>query len=88
MKRGLKVVALGVLLSLVASPALSWAGAPPLPRNVLAEPAAKPEEKADKPKDAEPAPSEKKPEIDNGDTAWMLVSTGLVLFMVPGLALF
>ena len=26
--------------------------------------------------------------IDTGDTAWMLVSTGLVLFMVPGLALF
>jgi ammonium transporter len=26
--------------------------------------------------------------IDKGDTAWMLVSTGLVLLMVPGLALF
>jgi Amt family ammonium transporter len=26
--------------------------------------------------------------IDNGDTAWMLISTGLVLLMVPGLALF
>jgi ammonium transporter len=26
--------------------------------------------------------------IDAGDTAWMLVSTGLVLLMVPGLALF
>src|SRR6516162_10145536 len=26
--------------------------------------------------------------IDSGDTAWMLVSTGLVLLMVPGLALF
>src|SRR5438105_14328156 len=26
--------------------------------------------------------------IDTGDTAWMLVSTGLVLLMVPGLALF
>src|SRR5437660_8365319 len=26
--------------------------------------------------------------IDNGDTAWMLMSTGLVLLMVPGLALF
>jgi ammonium transporter len=30
----------------------------------------------------------KPPEINNGDTAWMLVSTGLVLLMVPGLALF
>jgi ammonium transporter len=27
-------------------------------------------------------------ELNSGDTAWMLVSTGLVLFMVPGLALF
>jgi Amt family ammonium transporter len=26
--------------------------------------------------------------LDTGDTAWMLVSTGLVLLMVPGLALF
>jgi Amt family ammonium transporter len=26
--------------------------------------------------------------VDNGDTAWMLISTGLVLLMVPGLALF
>ena len=31
---------------------------------------------------AEPA------KLDRGDTAWMLVSTGLVLLMVPGLALF
>jgi ammonium transporter len=28
------------------------------------------------------------PKIDKGDTAWMLVATGLVLLMVPGLALF
>src|SRR5277367_6054055 len=26
--------------------------------------------------------------INSGDTAWVLVSAGLVLFMVPGLALF
>jgi ammonia channel protein AmtB len=26
--------------------------------------------------------------IDTGDTAWMLISTGLVLFMTPGLAFF
>jgi ammonium transporter len=32
---------------------------------------------------------EPKPEtVDGGDTAWMLTSTGLVLLMVPGLALF
>jgi len=35
----------------------------------------------------EPKPAEG-PKLDTGDTAWMLVSTGLVLFMVPGLALF
>ena len=35
----------------------------------------------------EPKPPEA-PKLDTGDTAWMLVSTGLVLFMVPGLALF
>jgi ammonium transporter len=36
-----------------------------------------------------PAPSEPpKWVIDKGDTAWMLGSTGLVLLMVPGLALF
>jgi ammonium transporter len=29
-----------------------------------------------------------KPKIDSGDTAWMLVSTSLVMLMVPGLALF
>jgi ammonium transporter, Amt family len=28
------------------------------------------------------------PEIDTGDTAWVLASTALVLFMTPGLALF
>ncbi len=37
---------------------------------------------ADEAKPAEP------PKLDTGDTAWMLVSTGLVLLMVPGLALF
>jgi ammonium transporter len=37
-------------------------------------------------KKAEDKPSP--PGLDGGDTAWMLMSTGLVLFMVPGLALF
>ena len=27
-------------------------------------------------------------EINSGDTAWMLIATGLVLFMTPGLAFF
>jgi Amt family ammonium transporter len=40
---------------------------------------------ADTPLAAEAA---KPAEVNNGDTAWMLTSTGLVLLMVPGLALF
>jgi ammonium transporter len=35
-----------------------------------------------------PAAAEAPKKVNNGDTAWMLVSTGLVLLMVPGLALF
>jgi Amt family ammonium transporter len=36
-----------------------------------------------------PAPAAAEPpKIDSGDTAWMLTSTGLVMLMVPGLALF
>lgn len=35
-----------------------------------------------------PAAAKEEAKLDNGDTAWMLVSTGLVLLMVPGLALF
>jgi ammonium transporter len=42
--------------------------------------------------DNQPAPDATKPseppKLDPGDTAWMLTSTGLVLLMVPGLALF
>jgi Amt family ammonium transporter len=42
------------------------------------------DKQAETPKDeAKPAPT-----LDRGDTAWMLASTGLVLLMVPGLALF
>src|SRR5881296_1955093 len=41
---------------------------------------------AETPKPAETTTSATKP--NEGDTAWMLVSTGLVLLMVPGLALF
>jgi len=35
-----------------------------------------------------PASPPAEAQIDKGDTAWMLVSTGLVLLMTPGLALF
>src|SRR5437879_9677184 len=44
-----------------------------------------PGNKAEPPK-SEPPKEEAK--LDSGDTAWMLASTGLVLLMVPGLALF
>jgi ammonium transporter len=35
-----------------------------------------------------PPPPTEAAKLDSGDTAWMLVSTGLVMLMVPGLALF
>lgn len=35
-----------------------------------------------------PAPESAAPTLDKADTAWMLVSTCLVMFMIPGLALF
>jgi ammonium transporter len=34
------------------------------------------------------APPQAEAKVDSGDTAWMLTSSGLVLLMVPGLALF
>ena len=34
------------------------------------------------------APPDVKPVLNTGDTAWMLVSSALVLLMIPGLALF
>ncbi|HRH81398.1 MAG TPA: ammonium transporter [Thiobacillaceae bacterium] len=44
---------------------------------------------AAEPTPAEAAPAEEAPKLDTGNTAWMLTSTALVLFMtIPGLALF
>jgi Amt family ammonium transporter len=43
---------------------------------------------ADDVKPSEPAAASTAPTLNTGDTAWMLMSTGLVLLMVPGLALF
>jgi ammonium transporter, Amt family len=37
---------------------------------------------------AAPAPKNVDPVLNTGDTAWMLVASALVLFMIPGLALF
>ena len=38
--------------------------------------------------DAAPAVLAEQPAIDTGATAWMLMSTALVLLMIPGLAMF
>src|SRR5262249_50144742 len=40
------------------------------------------------PAEVKEPPKVEPPKVDSGDTAWMLTSTGLVLLMVPGLALF
>ncbi len=50
----------------------------------------KPDKPATEEKAKQPPPEEKakQPPPDAGDTSWMLVSTGLVMLMVPGLALF
>lgn len=71
-----------------------WAGISLLPTLAFSqEPAADPTqatatEKAPEAKPAEPAPAPAMV-VDTGDTAWMLVSTALVLMMTaPGLALF
>jgi Amt family ammonium transporter len=36
----------------------------------------------------QPAPEAEAPKVDTGDTAWVLISTALVMLMTPGLALF
>jgi ammonium transporter len=43
--------------------------------------------RAETPAESTPPPSTAA-KLDSGDTAWMLMSTGLVMLMVPGLALF
>ena len=46
------------------------------------------DEPASSPAQQSTAGAKEEQKIDSGDTAWMLISTGLVLLMVPGLALF
>lgn len=60
------------------------------PADAPAAPAAAPAEAAPAPAaEAAPAtPPDVKPVLNTGDTAWMLVSSALVLLMIPGLALF
>jgi ammonium transporter len=64
----------------------------PQPKNPDDKKAAEEKKAADDKKEAEPKITDVKKTADDavsrGDSAWMLVSTGLVLFMVPGLALF
>src|SRR6478736_3074501 len=67
-------VLVGVLVLSLTGPAV-WAEDPPGG------------DKGAQNKAAQPVPAETIP-IDGGDTAWVLASTGLVLLMVPGLALF
>ena len=62
----------------IAAPAATPAAAPAAPAADAAKPA-----------DAAPAtPPDVKPVLNTGDTAWMLISSVLVLLMIPGLALF
>jgi Amt family ammonium transporter len=87
MTRISRIAFLFVLLTFVSSFAFGQAEtAPPTP----AAPAATEPAAAQAPALAEPAaPAAPAPKIDTGDTAWMLASAALVLFMtIPGLFLF
>ncbi|MFH1027065.1 MAG: ammonium transporter [Pseudomonadota bacterium] len=67
-----------------ATPAVSAAEATP----AAAPAAATPAPDATAPAAAPATPPDVKPVLNTGDTAWMLVSSALVLLMIPGLALF
>lgn len=80
MKRFISIL---VLLSFLIPASLVLAEEKVLPNPPTAEQAAPPVQ----PAPSEPAPAS--PEIDTGDTAWMIVATALVMLMtLPGLALF
>ncbi len=72
-----------------AAPAAGAVTAPPAtaPAAAPADPA-KPADAAAPAAAAPAAPPDVKPVLNTGDTAWMLVSSALVLLMIPGLALF
>jgi len=67
-----------------AAPAAAAPAAAPVPDAATAPAAAAPAEAAP----AAAAPKNVDPVLNTGDTAWMLASSALVLFMIPGLALF
>ncbi|MFZ4856044.1 MAG: ammonium transporter [Desulfuromonadaceae bacterium] len=66
-----------------AAPGVATPAAAPAAPATPAVDAAKPAEAA-----APATPPDVKPVLNTGDTAWMLVSSALVLLMIPGLALF
>lgn len=74
------LLALVVLCGFLILPSLSYAQAPD----------AKPAAPDAKPAESKPLPpsGDDDPAPNTGDTAWMLISTALVMLMVPGLALF
>src|SRR5689334_7827326 len=74
-----RLALLAVLAAIFVASSTRVAAEPP------ANDAAKP---ADAAKASEPKPKYQQNDVDKGDTAWMLISTALVMFMVPGLALF
>jgi Amt family ammonium transporter len=82
-KAGLLLVVLSILITGFST--VAAAQEPAAPAAVVEAPPAAP------PAAPEPAPAEEEeaaPTIDSGDTAWMLVSTALVLLMTPALAFF
>ncbi len=70
-----------------AAPAAAVAAEAPKATDAAA-PAAAPAAAAAAPAAAPATPPDVKPVLNTGDTAWMLVSSALVLLMIPGLALF
>jgi len=86
------VVSALVFLPLLVTAEETKVPAPAAPAESVAAPAAPAEAAPASPVAATPAEPEKPktvdPVLNTGDTAWMLVSSALVLFMIPGLAFF
>jgi Amt family ammonium transporter len=90
MKKLLASLTLGLSL-LIGGVAMAQTTAAPEPAPAAAIEAAPAAAEAAPPPvaaEAAPAAADPAPTIDKGDTAWMMVSTMLVMLMVPGLALF
>ena len=83
-------VAIVIAISCCITATLSMAQQPaPAPPAAPAPPPATPSEAAPPAAGTPPAPPAAPPKIDTGDTAWLLMSSALVLIMTaPGLALF